>query len=44
MVWEINYLLDHDFSRATKLFRVLDDRIPLTRIVIIELKIKYLEH
>ena len=43
MVWEIKYLLNHDFSRATKLLRILDDCIPLTEIGIIELKIKYME-
>ena len=44
MIWEIKYLLDHDFSRATKLFGILDDCVPLTEILIIELKIKYMEH
>ena len=43
MVWEINYLFDLDFSRATKPFRILVDRKPLTEIVIVELKIKYME-
>lgn len=41
MVWEKKYFLDHDFSRATELFKILDDRIPLTEFVIIELKKKY---
>ena len=35
MVWEINYLLDHESW---------NDFVPLTEIVIIELKIKYMEH
>ena len=43
MVWEINYLFDLDFSRATKPFRILVDRKRLTEIVIVELKIKYME-
>ena len=33
-VWEINCLLDHDFSMT------IHDRKPLTEIVIVELKIK----
>lgn len=41
MVWEKKYFLDHNFSRATELFKILDDRIPLTEFVIIELKKKY---
>ena len=43
MVWEINYLFDLDFSRATKPFRILVDRKPLTEIVIVELKTKHME-
>ena len=43
IVWEIRNLLDHDFSKATKLFRILDDRLSLTEIAITELKIKYME-
>ena len=41
MIWEKKYFLDYDFSRATELFKILDDRTPLTEFVIIELKIKY---
>ena len=36
-VWEINCLLDHDFSMT------ISDHKPLTEIVIVELKIKYKE-
>ena len=36
-VWEIKCLLDHYFSMT------IHDRKPLTEIVIVELKIKYME-
>ena len=39
MVQETEYLLEYDFSRVTKRFRILDNYIPLEEIVIIQLKI-----